>query len=258
MIGPMAGCIRDLWDLRGFRLGLAFWLLPELRPCRPRERSAALRWFPNGGRQPKASKRRAPVLRTAAGPGMGSEQLSPEGEIRNNHLKHTVARNREGHPSPNKLEYPMIQDINLDTISMETLPLGCVSKMIESDQDSDFHGLCAALMSMARTGRKDALTLLFGIAWRNRDNYPRMINFVRAVGICRHPELVDFLASELLRVPSSPASRTYLSTLLKELLHVRTEQANKLLFELKNDKRLGARYRSTIKNYLEDDELYGK
>jgi hypothetical protein len=150
----------------------------------------------------------------------------------------------------------MVQDIDLGTISMETLPLGCVSWMIERDLDSDFHGLCASLMSMAKAGRKDALTLLFGIAWRNRDNYSRMISFASVIGIYRHPELVDFLASEMLRVPSLPSSRTYLRTLLKELLRVKTEQANSLLFKLKDDKRLGARYRSAIRDYFKDDEMY--
>ena len=128
--------------------------------------------------------------------------------------------------------------------------------MIENDLDSDFHGLCATLMAMASTGRKDALVLLFGIAWINRNNYSRMISFVRAVGIYRNHEIIDFLASELIRVPSAPSSRTYLSILLKVLFHMKTEQSTKLLFDLKNDKRLGIRYRAAIKEYFEDEETY--
>jgi len=111
-------------------------------------------------------------------------------------------------------------------------------------------------MAMAETGRKDALSLLFGIAWRNRDNYPRMISIIRAVSPYRHPEFIELIASELIRVPSSPASRTYLRTLLKELLRAGTEQSEILLAALENDKRLGTRYRATIKEYFQDREIY--
>jgi len=128
--------------------------------------------------------------------------------------------------------------------------------MLEKDLDSEIFGLCSSLMAMAETGRKDALSLLFGIAWRNRDNYPRMISIIRAVSPYRHPEFIELIASELIRVPSSPASRTYLRTLLKELLRAGTEQSEILLAALENDKRLGTRYRATIKEYFQDREIY--
>jgi len=150
----------------------------------------------------------------------------------------------------------MIHELDLETISMETLPLGCVSKIIENDLDSDIFGLCSSLMAMARTGRKDALTLLFGIAWRNRDNYSRMTSFISAVRNYGHPEIIDFFASELIRVPSSPSSRTYLRSLLKELIRARTKQSSELLSELQNDKRIGAKYRNAIKKYLNEDDTY--
>jgi hypothetical protein len=105
---------------------------------------------------------------------------------------------------------------------------------------------------MANSGRNDALTLLFGIAYRNRNNYARMNNFVEAVSAFRHPEIIEFIANEMMRVPSLPATRTYLRTLLKELLRINSDQSIHLLEELQNDKRLGVRFRTRIKQYFEE------
>lgn len=145
-----------------------------------------------------------------------------------------------------------IKQIDLETLSVAKLPLGCVSKMIENDIDSDFRSICSTLMTMANSGRNDALTLLFGIAYRNRNNYARMNNFVEAVSAFRHPEIIEFIANEMMRVPSLPATRTYLRTLLKELLRINSDQSIHLLEELQNDKRLGVRFRTRIKQYFEE------
>jgi hypothetical protein len=122
-----------------------------------------------------------------------------------------------------------IKQIDLETLSVAKLPLGCVSKMIENDIDPDFRSICYTLMTMANSGRNDALTLLFGIAYRNRNNYARMNNFVEAVSALRHPEIIEFIANEMMRVPSLPATRTYLRTLLKELLRINSDQSIHLL-----------------------------
>jgi hypothetical protein len=145
-----------------------------------------------------------------------------------------------------------IKQIDLETLSVAKLPLGCVSKMIENDIDPDFRSICYTLMTMANSGRNDALTLLFGIAYRNRNNYARMNNFVEAVSALRHPEIIEFIANEMMRVPSLPATRTYLRTLLKELLRINSDQSIHLLEELQNDKRLGVRFRTRIKQYFEE------
>jgi hypothetical protein len=145
-----------------------------------------------------------------------------------------------------------IKQIDLETLSVAKLPLGCVSKMIENDIDPDFRSICYTLMTMANSGRNDALTLLFGIAYRNRNNYARMNNFVEAVSAFRHPEIIEFIANEMMRVPSLPATRTYLRTLLKELLRINSDQSIHLLEELQNDKRLGVRFRTRIKQYFEE------
>ncbi|MDR3669205.1 MAG: hypothetical protein P4L36_00075 [Holophaga sp.] len=61
-----------------------------------------------------------------------------------------------------------------------------------------------------------------------------MNNFVEAVSIFRHPEVVEFIANELTRVPYSPQARTYLRTLLKELLRINSDQSIHLLVDRKN------------------------
>lgn len=142
--------------------------------------------------------------------------------------------------------------IDLETLSVAKLPLGCVSKMIEDDTDSGFRSICSTLMTMANSGRNDALSLLFGIAYRNRNNFARMSNFVEAVSAFRHPEVIEFIANELTRVPYSPQARAYLRTILKELLRINTDQSIELLTELQNDKRLGVRFRARIKQYFEE------
>lgn len=140
----------------------------------------------------------------------------------------------------------------IETLSVAKLPLGCVSMMIENDTDSDFASICSVLMTMANSGRNDALTLLFGIAYRNRNNYARMNIFVESVCKFRHTEVVEFIANELTRVPYSPQARSYLRTLLKELLKINTDQSIQLLMKLQNDKRIGVRFRTRIKQYFEE------
>ena len=114
-----------------------------------------------------------------------------------------------------------LKNIDLETLSVAKLPLGCVSKMIEDDTDLGFRSICSTLMTMANSGRNDALSLLFGIAYRNRNNFAR--NFVEAVSAFSHPEVIEFIANELTRVPYSPQARAYLRTILKELLRINTD-----------------------------------
>jgi hypothetical protein len=104
---------------------------------------------------------------------------------------------------------------------------------------------------MAAAGREDALTLLFGLAYRSRDDFDRLQSLVRSTRALRHPEVVMFLAAEFTRVRSSPQSRSYLSLILESLFQSNSPASREALSTLLLDSRVGARYRSHIREYLD-------
>ena len=69
------------------------------------------------------------------------------------------------------------------------------------------------------------LTLLLGLAYRNRHDVSRMLLLVQSVQGLRHPEVIALLASEFTRVPSSPSSRTYLTAVLESLESAQTRES---------------------------------
>jgi len=136
-------------------------------------------------------------------------------------------------------------------LSMESISLDSIRHYFSNPQPEHFHSLCSVLVAIAHAGRQDALTLLFGLAYRNRNDISRMLVLVRAARSLNHPEVVALLASEFLRVPSQPSSRTYLTTILDALEVVRTRESWQALCDLAHDSRVGPRYRDRIRRHLD-------
>jgi hypothetical protein len=138
----------------------------------------------------------------------------------------------------------------LQSITVESLPLDSVRHLFAKPEQEHFRSLCSFLVCLAAAGREDALTLLFGLAFRNRNDLVRMSHFVRAVRPLRHPDIATLLASEFTRVPSTPQSRTYLTAVLESLFQFNTQESREILFELSDDPRIGTRFRSHIREHL--------
>jgi hypothetical protein len=136
------------------------------------------------------------------------------------------------------------------SLTVGSLPLDSVRHFFGKPEPEQFRSLCSVLAAIAGEGREDALTLLFGLAYRNRHDLVRMLYFVRAVRSLEHPELVSLLASELTRVPSTPQSRTYLTAVLDTLFQFHTAESGNALLELSNDPLVGSRYRVHIREHL--------
>ncbi len=138
----------------------------------------------------------------------------------------------------------------VQTLTIESLPLDSVRHFFDKPEPQHFYSLCSVLVTMADAGREDALTLLLGLAFRNRHDLGRMVRLVEAVRRLRHPEIPPFLASEFTRVPSTPQSRTYLTVVLEALCRFSTPEARQVLVELSKDPRVGTRYRAHMREYL--------
>lgn len=136
---------------------------------------------------------------------------------------------------------------------METIPLGSVTHLINKPEPKHFHSLCYALVSMAHTGREDALTFLFGLAYRNRDDTPKMLILLQAANVLCHPEFVTFFASEFIRVPSLPSTRTYRTAIIEFLEGVDTQESWQALLDLSDDTRVGVRFRERIRRYIDSE-----
>ena len=136
-------------------------------------------------------------------------------------------------------------------LSMDTLPLDSIRHFFAKPEAEHFRSLCSILVAMTQSGRDDALTLLLGLAYRNRHDVSRMLLLVQSVRGLRHPEVIALLASEFTRVPSSPSSRTYLTAVLESLESAQTRESWHALLGLSHDSRVGTRYRDRIRRYLE-------
>lgn len=132
------------------------------------------------------------------------------------------------------------------------MPLRSLGKMIADPSPQAAFSLSLSLVQMANTGRFDALAMLFGVAYLYRDDLEKMKLIVNSIKMLDHPEAVKFLRNELLRVPSSPATRTYLRAVLDSLFSIGTSDSIDALHELMEDPRIGTGYKRQIESFLLD------
>jgi len=135
-------------------------------------------------------------------------------------------------------------------LDIKSLPLDFLRELFSNETPASLRSICITLVPMANAGRSDALPMLFGLAYLNRNDLGRMLIIAQSLRLLNHPEVVLFLQSEMLRVPSTPASRTYLRFILDSLFQIDTESSRKALRELLSEKRIGIKYRKQIEDFL--------
>ena len=98
------------------------------------------------------------------------------------------------------------------------------------------------LGTMARE-RQEAGVFLLGLMQIHRGDLTRMTVLVRAVSFFPSEAAADALKAEFHRVPSSPATRTYLNEVLRALMGLPAPLARDALKALADDKKLSVKWR---------------
>lgn len=140
----------------------------------------------------------------------------------------------------------------LPDFDLNKLPLSGLERMLADPSPQAAFSLSLTLVQMANSGRFDALAMLFGVAYLYRDDLERMKLIVTSIRHLDHPQTIPFLKAELLRVPSSPATRTYLRSVLDSLFSIGTPESMDALYELMEEPRLGPGYKRQIESFILD------
>lgn len=96
---------------------------------------------------------------------------------------------------------------------------------------------------MARNHRPEAGVFLLGLMRVHGGDLTRMAALVRAVSFFPSEAAAEALKAEFYRVPSSPATRTYLNEVLRALSQLPTPLAREALQSLAEDKKLSVKWR---------------
>ena len=96
---------------------------------------------------------------------------------------------------------------------------------------------------MASNHRPEAGIFLLGLMRVHRDDLTRMAVLVRAVSFVPSEAAAEALKAEFYRVPSSPATRTYLNEVLRALRQLPAPLARAALQTLADDKKLSVKWR---------------
>ncbi len=96
---------------------------------------------------------------------------------------------------------------------------------------------------MARNDRPEAGIFLLGLMRVQGGDLTRMADLVRAVSLVPSEAAAEALKAEFYRVPSSPATRTYLNEVLRSLSRLPTPVARDAFQTLADDKKLSPKWR---------------
>ena len=96
---------------------------------------------------------------------------------------------------------------------------------------------------MARNDRPEAGIFLLGLMRVHGGDLMRMADLVRAVSLFPSEAAAEALKAEFYRVPSSPATRTYLNEVLRSLSQLPTPLAREALQTLTDDRKLNLKWR---------------
>ena len=99
------------------------------------------------------------------------------------------------------------------------------------------------LGTMARNDRPEAGIFLLGLMRVHGGDLTRMATLVRAVSFFPSEAAAEALKAEFYRVPSSPATRTYLNEVLRALIQLPAPLSRKTLTTLAEDKKLSVKWR---------------
>jgi len=111
---------------------------------------------------------------------------------------------------------------------------------LDVDRASDAWNL---LGTMARNERPEAGIFLLGLMRVHGADLTRMAALVRTVSFFPSEAAADALKAEFYRVPSSPATRTYLNEVLRKLIKLPAPLSREALKTLADDKKLSVKWR---------------
>jgi hypothetical protein len=99
------------------------------------------------------------------------------------------------------------------------------------------------LGTMARNNRPEAGVFLLGLMRVHGGDLTPMAVLVRAVSLFPSEAAAEALKADFYRVPSSPATRTYLNEFLQSLMQLPAHLSREALRTLADDKKLSVKWR---------------
>lgn len=138
--------------------------------------------------------------------------------------------------------------LNEDSLDLSRVPIGSIFQQSLSANEDLFRDGCKLLNSLCHGGRVEAGVFLLGLLRQNSDNYARLTAIAEALTAFPTAATVDALASELLRVKGSNATRGYLRRIIDTLEHFPDNIAQARILELSSDPRIGTRFRRRLQS----------
>lgn len=136
------------------------------------------------------------------------------------------------------------------TIDLRSFPIDPILRQAV-DGDVDKAGEAWKLLGvMAGHDRPEASVFLLGLMRVHEGDLARMAVLVRAVSFFPSKEAAEALKGEFYRVPSSPATRTYLNEVLRSLTGFPAHLSREALEALAGDKRLSVKWRRRFEEAL--------
>jgi len=132
----------------------------------------------------------------------------------------------------------MVPEFDPSTFPIEPILRQAVS--LDVGRASDAWSL---LGTMARNERPEAGIFLLGLMRVHGGDLTRMAVLVRAVSFFPSEAAADALKAEFYRVPSLPATRTYLNEVLRALMQLPAPLSREALKTLADDKKLSVKWR---------------
>ncbi len=137
----------------------------------------------------------------------------------------------------------MVRARTVPELDPRTFP---IDPILRQAVDVDVERASAAWMflgTMARNDRPEAGIFLLGLMRVHGGDLTRMAVLVRAVSLFPSEAAAEALRAEFYRVPSSPATRTYLNEVLRSLMQLPAPLSREALQTLAYDKKLSAKWR---------------
>jgi hypothetical protein len=132
----------------------------------------------------------------------------------------------------------MAPEFDFRTLPIEPLLRQAVS--LDADRAREAWNL---LGTMARNDRVEAGIFLLGLMRIHGGDLTRMASLVRAISFFPSEAAAEALKAEFYRVPSSPATRTYLNEVLQALIRLPAPLSREALTTLADDKKLSVKWR---------------
>ncbi len=121
-----------------------------------------------------------------------------------------------------------------------------IEPLLRQALDVDVERASAAwtfLGTMARNGRPEAGIFLLGLMRVHGGDLTRMAVLVRAVSFVPSEAAAEALMAEFYRVPSAPATRTYLNEVLRSLMQLPVPLSREALQTMAHDMKLSVKWR---------------